>query len=267
MLGGGSVCTDYNRILAHQDKLVPSIDSITKLLSDQFSARSSILSTELAIDGVAREVDSTYKMRQSFERHGFSVWEKPIESSYTIDLPETWDEFMSNLSQSARRKAKKALSRIDKGECSFHSSSDPHELKYLLCQLAGLHQARRRRMGQAGSYAVKHFARFLMEAVDLLADQRQVRMEWIEHQGQVVAMHLLLLGSKTVYMYQSGIENELMHLEPGHCLTVCAIRNAISLGVNRYDFLRGDEPYKVFWVVPKSHLQSLYSILLASSLD
>jgi CelD/BcsL family acetyltransferase involved in cellulose biosynthesis len=38
-----------------------------------------------------------------------------------------------------------------------------------------------------------------------------------------------------------------MELEPGHSLTIAAIRQAIEEQFSVYDFLRGDEKYKSYW--------------------
>jgi CelD/BcsL family acetyltransferase involved in cellulose biosynthesis len=50
-----------------------------------------------------------------------------------------------------------------------------------------------------------------------------------------------------VYFYQSGREPTLERESVGEVLMAIMIRRAIERGYRRFDFLRGDEPYKRHW--------------------
>ena len=48
-----------------------------------------------------------------------------------------------------------------------------------------------------------------------------------------------------VGLYNSGFDTGLAALSPGIVLLVRVIRDALERGVGRFDFLRGEEPYKL----------------------
>ena len=48
----------------------------------------------------------------------------------------------------------------------------------------------------------------------------------------------------TVGLYNSGFDPEARALSPGVVLIARTIEDAIARGFRRYDFLRGEEPYK-----------------------
>ena len=78
-----------------------------------------------------------------------------------------------------------------------------------------------------------------------------------ENDGGVIGAQLLLLGTDTVFMYQSGVDPNAMDLEPGHALVTGSLLYSIECGYKTYDFLRGDEPYKAFWGAQPKVLQQI----------
>jgi len=47
--------------------------------------------------------------------------------------------------------------------------------------------------------------------------------------------------------YNAGIDPDARELSPGVLLMAELIRAALGAGARRFDFLRGDEPYKYEW--------------------
>ena len=73
----------------------------------------------------------------------------------------------------------------------------------------------------------------------------------IESQGKPLATMLLLNDGNTVYMYQSGIDPARITMEPGYQIAVLALQSTIHKGFHKFDFLRGDEPYKSRWLTKR----------------
>jgi CelD/BcsL family acetyltransferase involved in cellulose biosynthesis len=65
--------------------------------------------------------------------------------------------------------------------------------------------------------------------------------------GRPAAAEYHFAGGGVVYVYQGGVEPELLRAEPGSLAKVCLIKQAIAEGYREIDFLRGDEPYKPHW--------------------
>jgi CelD/BcsL family acetyltransferase involved in cellulose biosynthesis len=60
------------------------------------------------------------------------------------------------------------------------------------------------------------------------------------------AIYAMALG-ETCYFYQAGFDPSKGSISPGTLLVAATIRRAIEEGKTKFDFLRGDEPYKRRW--------------------
>ena len=245
--GTSNVCTDYVKLISSQEDATEVTHTVCDYLASHFGRQSAIQMGELAIEGIESGAPWVAVFRNAMQEHGFHCWETPLESSFRIQLPATWQEYVAGLSSSLKRKAKKMLARLESGEISFFSESQPDKIFQRLPDLQKAHQNRRNSLGQPGCYADPRFGPFLREATMLLAEHNQIRVEWCEKDHQVIAMHLVLVGRDTSFIYQAGIDPNFIAVEPGHALTVAAIRRAIQDGNRFYDLLRGEEPYKKYW--------------------
>jgi CelD/BcsL family acetyltransferase involved in cellulose biosynthesis len=90
---------------------------------------------------------------------------------------------------------------------------------------------------------------------------RRFLRRWFEESGPdgPVALLFLTVGERRIaagihvddgdrlMFYNAGIDPDARDLSPGVLLTAECIRVAITLGKRRFDFLRGNEPYKYEW--------------------
>lgn len=247
MLGDGLVCSDYLRWISRPELNQVVSDLIVEYLSKYIGSFGAFRSFEMVFEGVQPQSSESSQMLRSLEARGYRARNRAIESSYRIQLPSTWEGYLATLDSSPRRKARKILSRFDSGELNYQFSVEHEDVLLRLPELIRLHQLRRGALGQPGCYAEPRFERFIRHALPLLAERGMARMEWCTHNDATIAIHLVLTGKNTTYMYQSGVDPNRMDLEPGHALSVLAIRQAIREQRKCYDFLRGNEKYKAFW--------------------
>jgi CelD/BcsL family acetyltransferase involved in cellulose biosynthesis len=79
-------------------------------------------------------------------------------------------------------------------------------------------------------------------------------MLWLEERPAAALFCLEQAGA--VSLYNSGFDPEARALSPGVVLIARTIEDAIARGFRRYDFLRGEEPYKYgFGAVPTEVLR------------
>jgi len=57
--------------------------------------------------------------------------------------------------------------------------------------------------------------------------------------------------------YNAGTNPDAYDLSPGVVLIALFMRRAIEMGKRRFDFLRGDEPYKYHWGAIDEPIQRL----------
>jgi CelD/BcsL family acetyltransferase involved in cellulose biosynthesis len=94
--------------------------------------------------------------------------------------------------------------------------------------------------------------------------------------GGLIALHFLTVGRRriaagiwfddgeTLYFYNAGVDPEARELSPGVVLVARSIEMALQAGRSRFDFLRGDEPYKYEWGAVDVPIQRLLVVRRAS---
>jgi CelD/BcsL family acetyltransferase involved in cellulose biosynthesis len=86
--------------------------------------------------------------------------------------------------------------------------------------------------------------RFFRAIAADLAREGWLRLWFLEADGAPLAACLCLEYGGSVGLYNSGFDPERGALSPGIVLLAHVVKDAIERGLARFDFLRGEEPYK-----------------------
>jgi len=170
------------------------------------------------------------------------------EACYTLDLPSTWDEYVAGLSKSLRYEAR----RLDKapyacGQADVRTLTDPEEVREGLEALFDLHAKRWRKRGLPGVFALSRVRRFHHSYAKAALEAGHLRLSAIRSGDVIVGVIYAMAIGDRVFFYQSGFDPEAKTLSPGTVLVAHTLREAIRDGARTFDFLRGDEPYKLRW--------------------
>ncbi len=246
-LGDGSACSDYVRILAEASV----VESVNQRVA-RWIASGDYQSEAAAIDWVEIEGHTDRDRGWTafwtvFQETGWARESQPLDGCWLIDLPGDWPSYYSRLATSRKRKIKKADKLLQAGDVTFEVLNRPGEIQAEWKSFVHLHQLRRYQLHQVGCFANTRFAEFLAAATHELAQYDQVQLCKLSAGQQPVAFQLLFRGPQTLSMYQSGFDPKFDSYEPGHLTNTLSLRYAIASGFARFDFLRGDEPYKAGW--------------------
>jgi CelD/BcsL family acetyltransferase involved in cellulose biosynthesis len=248
-LGDGEVCSEYPTILAESG----AESQVTAAVADWMSGvggrwwdlieLSAVESCDRAIAALTGQF--MVRNHRIHQRHKLNCWR--------AELPGSWDSLLKSLSKSRRSQVRQLLRKhFERGGAQVRLLADPAELDARLAMLADLHQRRRQQLGQRGCFASPRFAAFHQEMSRRMLASGQLRLVWTELAGRPIAADYSFTGDNTVYYYQSGIEPAAESLSPGWLGMIGTLRLAIEQGYRRFDFLRGDEPYKASWgAVPR----------------
>ena len=197
----------------------------------------------MELDGVTVDNSSTSNFCDSMTALGCEV--HPIEtlSSYRLELPETWDDFLATLSKNSRKKFRRQ-SRAIEGNSTLHQATDSKSLLQGLEILESLHTSRWNSLGEEGCFAHPGFREFLTAMAKEKLEQGTLSLIWLTYEGQPIAADIGYRSEEGLYTYQGGISTEHLHLEPGRAIIKCQMELAMARGLKFIDFLRGDEPYK-----------------------
>lgn len=158
-----------------------------------------------------------------------------------IELPASWDAYLAGLSGKDRHELRRKLRRAEGGRPRVEVARTPAAVAVLMDGFVALH--RKSKVGKARFMDDRMEAFFREVAGDLAAaGSAALWMLWLEDRP-AAALFCLEYGG-TVGLYNSGFDPEARALSPGVVLIARTIEDAITRGFRRYDFFRGDEPYK-----------------------
>jgi CelD/BcsL family acetyltransferase involved in cellulose biosynthesis len=148
----------------------------------------------------------------------------------------------SDLKRNLRRYKEKA-ERIAPVEFDVINVADED----LVCALIELHRERWRRSGDPGMIEANGSEPFLRAIVPILADRGWLRFFLVRFDGRPAAILLALCDGTTMFSWLSAFDPQYDKFGFGRELLAQAIRHAHNEGCRRWNFLRGDEPYKFSW--------------------
>lgn len=155
---------------------------------------------------------------------------------YVLDLPESLESHLSALSKSLRADVRRGLRNSDL--CFRWNIGDT-----FFDNLFALHAKRWNKRWMPGSFfsvQVQQFHR-RFGASDVAQTLQ------LEHQGRAIGCLYGMKAGDRFFFYQCGFDPEYAKFCPGSMMIAEAINRAIQLGLKRFDFLRGAEPYKKRW--------------------
>ncbi|HTU25595.1 MAG TPA: GNAT family N-acetyltransferase [Pirellulales bacterium] len=247
-LGSGEVCSDYMTVLAAPGAEVDVADALADWLTRAARTSGRDLWDMLALAGVERGDPALSRLVTALYAARSSVYVQPAASTWRIDLPDTWPEYLERLSKSHRKQIRRLERRtLDSGRVVLRTARSVAEMREGWCHLTALHQRRMQSLGECGCFSSPTFAAFHRDATIALFHAGLLRLHWLEQNGRAIAAEFHLVGGDTLYVYQGGIEPDLLAEEPGRLATIATIRQAMTDGFHGFDFCRGDESYKAHW--------------------
>jgi CelD/BcsL family acetyltransferase involved in cellulose biosynthesis len=242
-LGSGEVCTDHLSLVcrpADAPRVAAAIADYLTTQDDQWD--------RLELGAVDADDPAIARLADELDERECLVSRTAADNCWVIDLPQTWDEFLAAQSKSHRKQLRRFERRVvDTDRVVWHAVHDRNELDEAWHVLVDLHQRRRRSLGEPGCFASRPFRDFHGDVVERLLANGQLRMSWLELDGSPAAAEYHLAGPETTYAYQSGVDPTRLDEEPGRLSNMLTIQRAIAEGHRKFDFLRGDEPYKAHW--------------------
>jgi CelD/BcsL family acetyltransferase involved in cellulose biosynthesis len=249
-LGAGEVCSEYPGLLAQpgrEDRVAIALAGmfLERRLADRSTGAPSVNWDLLELQNTRLDDLATNCFARQLADRGGGVHCREGATCWRIDLPADWNTYLARLSRSHRKQALRIERRyFDTGRARLRTAVDDASLDRGLTILMQLHQRRWASRGAAGCFASRPFAQFITAMARREAASGVLDLNWLELDGRPIAAEIHLRTENTVYAYQSGIEPSALIHEPGRLITLALLKRAIVEGRRRFDFLRGDEPYK-----------------------
>lgn len=242
-LGDGEVCTDHLSLICRPNDIPVVVESLAKTLTEQFDDWDRLEFSAVDADDVPIQ-----NLAAALADRDCTVSQEATDSVWIIDLPASWDDYLAAVSKSHRKQLRQLERRVlDSSRTAWHYVENADQFETAWNILVDLHQRRRTSLGEPGCFASQTFHNFHREVAKRLLGRGQLRMAWLELDGSPAAAEYHLAGRHTTYAYQGGVDPNRLHEEPGRLSTIHCLRLAIQERHSKFDFLRGDEPYKAHW--------------------
>jgi CelD/BcsL family acetyltransferase involved in cellulose biosynthesis len=239
-------CPDHLDVLADPgaelDRAVPALLS---------------LPWEVAIlSNLAPAAPNVVRLAAALIRSGCAVrWNAGSRCPY-LDLPSTWDEYLSSFSANRRQVLRRRERNLERDHVVVLTDYGPENLAEGWRHLVTLHERRWATEG-GGTFSDPRVERLHRAFAEQLSRRGQLWLTTLDLDGAPAAAWYGFADRDTVYFYQSGRDPRWEDKSVGVALMVKMIRRAIERGYRRFDFLRGDEAYKREWTASEAVTQEL----------
>ncbi len=236
LLIGSVEISDYLDILAVPDRLpvfiAELLDALAALPALEFGA--------LDLFNLQAASPTVRVLEEETARRGWALERAPLQVCPVIDLPESWEEYLSMLDKKSRHEIRRKLRRAEGGEekleLKIGGAGDMDEFfRLMACD-----------ENKAAFLTPPMRAQF--RAIAEAAEQTGIlELAFLEIGGKKAAAYMNFTFGKRIWVYNSGMDPAYAAASPGWVLLAMRIRRAIEAGYRAFDFMRGDEPYKFQW--------------------
>jgi CelD/BcsL family acetyltransferase involved in cellulose biosynthesis len=181
----------------------------------------------------------------ALDHQGWPNWTASAPHFF-VDLPPTWEAYLQGLAPEFRplltRYAKRLQGRYRVRICRCEGTD---QLVSSLQALFTLHQMRWMQRGEPGAFSSPERRDFYLRMAEAF-----LRRGWLEFwllalDDETVAVQFCFRYRDTVYLLQEGFNPKYAAEKVGYALRAHVLKEMIAAGAKRYDFLGGDDRYKL----------------------
>jgi CelD/BcsL family acetyltransferase involved in cellulose biosynthesis len=173
----------------------------------------------------------------------FEVAESLEEVCPVIELPSTWDQYLSSLNKKQRHEIRRKLRKADReAEVHWYYAEDPVSLDAEVQDFVSLH---RKSAGEKKDFMDKRMQEFFRQVARATFERGWLRLAFLTIDGVKAAAMFCFEYGDAFLVYNSGYDPQLSpSLSSGIVLLAHCIQDAIEKELRVFDFLRGEEEYK-----------------------
>jgi CelD/BcsL family acetyltransferase involved in cellulose biosynthesis len=173
---------------------------------------------------------------------GYEVTRRPEDVSLELDLPATWNEYLSTLKTKQRHEVRRKLRRLwEAGNVEHHCVEVGHEVDYYLDIFLKLFSLSKDEKAGFMNPKMKSFFRSLAKA---MAEIGLLRLGVLQLDKVPAAMTIGFDYDGSHYLYNSAYDPQFSYLSVGLLCKVLCLKESIEKSRKKWNFLKGGEPYK-----------------------
>ncbi|MBA4395873.1 MAG: hypothetical protein C0394_00565 [Syntrophus sp. (in: bacteria)] len=155
-------------------------------------------------------------------------------------------DYLSLLSANTRAQIRKSYRLCEQTPVQLETATDVQEAMNIFDEMVALHEQAWTTRGVEGAFSTEYLYQFHKNLILKRFMHNEIQMLRITCGDQTAGCLYNFVYRNNVYFYQSGINYNLDNqLKPGYLSHVEAIRHNLAAGRHVYDFLGGEERYKM----------------------
>ena len=243
---GSQETVDYNDFMVRPGYEAPFFDTLLGRLDKQEWGK-------LRLDSLIETSPTLTYLPDLARQRGYSVQVEQEDTSSGIELPPTWDEYLSGLSRKDRHELRRKFRRLEAlPNWRWYCITDQKEVDARLPDFISLMRMSRQ---EKSEYMAGERESFFHRITSRMAQLGLLRLYFLDIDDQAVAASLCFDYASSRLLYNSGYNPEFGYYSVGLLLNALCLRSAIEEGggsgaaagyrrISYFDFLRGSESYK-----------------------
>ncbi len=234
LIGSADVCDYLDFVVVpgrEEDFFIPLLDDLRQKGINHLDLRplrpdSTVLSNLVAIA----------------QNRGYEVLCHQEDVSLELDLPSTWEAYLATLTAKQRHEVRRKLRRLSEaGRVDYHFVKDSAAVHEAMDTFLKMFTESRE---DKATFLTAQMESFFRSLADTMAEAGLLRLGILELDTLPTAMIMCFDYNDCLYLYNSGYDPQYNSLSVGLLCKVLCIKESIQEGKKRFDFLKGDEPYK-----------------------
>jgi len=191
---------------------------------------------------------SILRHRQPSFSRSFRLTERPVSSCPYIDLSATGEEHSRIYHASSHKTLQKHLRRLEKEHIvAFRKYSGDTDLRVEMEALFKLHKKRWRQKGITSKFVRTVEQDFYYDVSKYFWQNGWLNLSFIDVDGEPVSAVWGFNYAETYYDMTSSFDTDYAAYSIGIIHVMRRIEDCIRNGLTKFDFLKGDEPFKFRW--------------------
>jgi len=206
----------------------------------------------LILSNLASDAATARRLCEALVGRGFALRRRTLWRCPYLELCDDWERYLTTLTSTRRQTLRRKERNLRRDHAVAITDYDGDRLDEGWSHLMTLHERRweaagRGRGRDGGGFRDPYLGRLQRFFATQLAARGQLWLTTLDVDGAPAAAWYGFTERDTVYFYQSGRDPRWERESVGLVLMGAMIRRAIEHGYRRFDFLRGEDPYKREW--------------------
>ena len=173
----------------------------------------------------------------------------PVDESPYIDLDKDWDTTFNRLNTSIRKyvaRRERVIARV--GPVALERVQDKKGVDAFLDEYFKIHVVRwRDHEGRYSQFQYPTWRAFVRELCGTFFASGCIDLSRLRLRSDTIACHFGFIYDRVFHWYMPAYNPDYFRYSPGNIFIMRLLRDSVETGLSCFDFLRGTEPYKVFW--------------------